>query len=459
MGGVNSTLSKNTTDVINKTVNDITTNITNKCNTNDSNIQKISFKIGNISGCDINFSNFGQTINSNVSADCTQTNVTANDLKSAMNNNLQSYADTLRTSGSLALAETTKSENYTKLQNIVNNDLVLNDLSEAINTLSKEQDMTTELGNIICYPYTDSNGVIHNNTVNFSDLTQNIVSNVVSKALQSNNSLNTAVNNFDNTVSSTAKATAKGMFDGIAGIAGSITGSIFMIIFGLIFVLAFFPSLLKGIMPGGGNGNNNGESSGSGSGSGSAGVSKAKKKMVAGALVIIFILLAIGLTVNSLIYFDGNIKQSDKSTINGIFYASCALAVVTFLLFSIYGILFATGKTGNKGAKYLLIACMIFTVLFITISVSLQTVYSKYKQDYNDSNVNSGAVDPAPIPNGSLRSNNLNRRKTEQFSNGYSYGYDGWYNQNINDYTGYVRKTANDEYLSQLKDSMYCQLN
>ncbi len=69
-GGGNKTVSKNTVDILNNTVNDIRTEIKNVCSAKSRNEQTINIKVGQIIGCNTNISGFDQTINSNLTSDC-----------------------------------------------------------------------------------------------------------------------------------------------------------------------------------------------------------------------------------------------------------------------------------------------------------------------------------------------------------------------------------------------------
>jgi ABC-type multidrug transport system fused ATPase/permease subunit len=239
MGGVSSTLSSNTLNIINETVNSITSDITKKCENKTENIQTMSVTIKDPIGCSVRVSGIDQTINSKVNTTCLQTNITKTELQTKLNNKIDQVAESLKTAGSLSLFDITKTDNMTTLRNTVNNNTVLTELTEAINKDINYQNNDILLDGIVCRPIITKdawgNQTIHGDTIDVVNINQTIISDTVFKGLQSSESLNKAVVDVDNDISQAAKSTSLGLFDGIATAGGPLVMIIALIVIGCIF--------------------------------------------------------------------------------------------------------------------------------------------------------------------------------------------------------------------------------
>lgn len=210
-------------DVINTTINKITSKIENECSQRSENIQTFRLKIGNISGCKENiFNDINQSTTVSYNASCTQTTLSANDMQQILSNELENYQKT--NSGFLSLNANVNTA-VANLKNVINNEVNNEKLSKSLQENIAKQAIDLEMGNITC---------ARDGNFNISRITQIIVSNGVYNTLQTNEELNKMVTELDNAIKQTSDITSKGIAEFITAL-GSLGGIIFLAIIAVIF--------------------------------------------------------------------------------------------------------------------------------------------------------------------------------------------------------------------------------
>jgi hypothetical protein len=220
MGGVNTTLSTSITNITNEVVNNITNKMEKNCESKSENKQMMKIILNNIRGCSLNLSEISQGIDSKIDMNCVQSSITKTELKTVLKNSLDQLTESLRTCGSLALVETTASTSIVNLRNVITNDIVIDDLMNAMNKTVNTQNKEIIIDGYDCPPITTKdafgNKTVTPGSIDINNLTQVIKSDVVMKALQDSKALTSAVIEVDNDLKIATSATALGVFDGIA---------------------------------------------------------------------------------------------------------------------------------------------------------------------------------------------------------------------------------------------------
>ncbi len=214
MGGVSATFSKNTVDILNKTVNSISSKSTHNCTNNMMNNQKMTFNIGKIYGCSLRIG-ANQNITANINSDCKQINVTKQELKTAFTNAVDQLAQTLLEAGSLSVANVQNSENITKLRNVVENQLNYESIANTINANVANQSTAVNIDEIHCFPMKIKdvwgNEKVSGDSINLDNFSQTIMSNAIFKSVQDNQTLMNAITSVDNQISQEASNTSRGL--------------------------------------------------------------------------------------------------------------------------------------------------------------------------------------------------------------------------------------------------------
>jgi hypothetical protein len=401
MGGANSTLSRTTNNVINQSVSDITKRITNICQTNSSNTQTIRITIGSIKGCSVNFSNIGQTIDTKINNDCTTVVLDTVDIQNDLKNNIEASAEALKKSTFFEVGNNTVADAVNNLINIVDNKMLMESITQDItNSLNNQNIETTIANGIECYPYPDENGKIQQNTVNFSNLTQNAIGSIVLKSLSDNTALFNAVTAFDNTVKASSKAVTEGMFEGIAAVFGSLFIIPILIICLFIYIVKKSSGGLASLIPGRGAAAGYGAPTlpGNGGTPPPPGMVPTKGSSLKKWGVIFFVLVSMIIEMMVFLYVY-KIKDSPE-------YIICmAMAIVSGIILIIVLGLLGFGIIKGFNYRKRIMVFMILLILFYiglsigTIAYSIQIVDKMVKDNKNNTtSPNSTHSNPTSSP-------------------------------------------------------------
>ncbi len=310
MGGAASvTMSKNTTNIINNMVNNISNDMTKDCGVNSTNTQSIKISLRNIDNCSLDMSNISQGMNSSVSLDCAQSQVTKIDLETALKNAVDQLAESTKSAGTMSLIDVTNTENFTDLKNTVDNIIKNDSLMKAINNSTNAQNNDITIDGFRCFPLTTrdiyGNVTTTGDSLKFGNISQQLTSNVVAKALQNSDDLVKAVQKVDNDISQAAKSTNKGVFESIGNMMSGFSGAMIVLVF-LICVVGYVVYGKSGLQ--------NGQSGQGGQGGSTTGTPMYKTKITCvGGLFLCSIAFAISLyaTLSQKAYADRAYAKDD----------------------------------------------------------------------------------------------------------------------------------------------------
>lgn len=242
--GNGQTISRNTMNVLNKTVNDITSKLVKRCEQNSNITQDIKISVKNIRGCSsLNISDFNQNTTSTMNTECETITISSTELQTVIKNNFEQVSKAANSGGLFqGFANKTTSENITNLDNLINNISLMEELSTAISNSSTVQNFELNIDGFYCTPQF-INGVEQPSVFNLSDINQNIVQDKTLKGLLSSEIFNKAVIDVDNSLVQDSSAISGG---------GGLMEMLFMIIV-LIIVLGMVGGMMKGGGGGGGN--------------------------------------------------------------------------------------------------------------------------------------------------------------------------------------------------------------
>lgn len=215
-GGGNETVSKNTLDVVNNTINDISVTIEKNCKISSDTSQTIDLKIKSIQNCtNVSMGNLSQSINSSGKLDCKTSNISSVELTSILKNNLSQFSESTKSGLFSGFGNTTRADNEAYINNLVTNKTAMTDIANAINEGINKQYAKIEIENVTC-PVQKNIDIFGNVTYiptsfNINNIDQYIINEQVAKALLSSETYIKTLTDIDNNIKQEAKASLEGM--------------------------------------------------------------------------------------------------------------------------------------------------------------------------------------------------------------------------------------------------------
>lgn len=247
MGAGNSTYSNVTNNIVNKTLNDISSSIKNTCKINTTNQQKIAIKLSNIRGCKkLDISRISQAMNNTAMLDCKNTSLDQTTLKNDLATKLDAAAKSVQDSPFFSFGNQSVAIAVNNALSEITNRSNIEKIAENIMNTLNNQDLSIEIDNYRCRPYMDENGKEQGAEINISDLNQDIINNIVAKAISENTNIMEAINKIDNEAKVSASATSLGLTSVLLGLFIPLIIIIFIVI--IYKVVTNSKSSVKGIL-------------------------------------------------------------------------------------------------------------------------------------------------------------------------------------------------------------------
>lgn len=211
MGAGNSTMSTAINDIINRTVNNISTDIKSSCIIDNTNRQNVDINLSKITGCGLNITGINQNINATSTMDCKNANIDQTTLMNTLTNNLEAGAKTVKDSPFFSFGDQASATAINKALNEVTNNVNVSKIAESIMKSLNDQNIAINIQEWKCVPHKDKKGNIIGTELNIGDINQDILNNVVLNALTENQSVVDAATTIDNTMKANASATSLGL--------------------------------------------------------------------------------------------------------------------------------------------------------------------------------------------------------------------------------------------------------
>jgi hypothetical protein len=196
--------SKNSTDVVNKSLTDVVMKNTSSCKAQQGSKQTMIFGPINSDGCTVKISNISQDAKLSQNFSCIQDLKQDNDIINQISNKLKQDAEA-KTSG-FNLFNFAGSFNTSKAVNDVTSKIDLRNITDCIATNLQEQNFEQNGINIKCYPWMDAKDRV----VDINNINQSIVSSQVANCLSKSEQSMKALNTFDNEIEQIAKSSVVG---------------------------------------------------------------------------------------------------------------------------------------------------------------------------------------------------------------------------------------------------------
>ncbi len=211
MGAGNSTMSTAVNDIVNRTINNISTDIKSTCKIDNTNIQNVDINLSKITGCSLNITGISQNINATSTMDCKNANIDQTALENNLKNNLESGAKTVKDSPFFSFGDKASADSINKALNDITNNVNVSKIAESIMKSLNDQNIAININEYRCFPYKDKKGNIIGTELNIGDINQDILNNVVLNSLTENQNVVDATTTVDNVMKANASATSLGL--------------------------------------------------------------------------------------------------------------------------------------------------------------------------------------------------------------------------------------------------------
>lgn len=238
MGAGNSTYSTAINNVINESVNNISSDIRNICASTNANKQSVNISLDKVTNCqNINIVGISQSITATSTLDCKSANIDSLSLETIIKNNVEANAKTMKDSPFFSFGDKAASESVNKVVNSIVSNINLSKIAENVASQLNDQNIAINIKEWTCTPYRNKNGNYVKTELNIKNLNQDILNNVVLKAFSQNQTVIDTLTTADNELKASADATSLGMTSAMLGI--------FLGLFGFIILIIFFVVIFK----------------------------------------------------------------------------------------------------------------------------------------------------------------------------------------------------------------------
>lgn len=203
--GASQTKSTSIVDITKKITTEVISKNASECGAKNNNKQEMSFSNIKTKGCQVDFSNFGQTIKVSQDFSCSQTNENKNKLQNELTDKLKN--EVLAESSGLTVGlSNTETKAITKMATDISNKIDITNISKCVAETLNSQKMKFEKIEVDC-----TDNPPDQKKLSFNNLQQEIISTQVAKCIQGNSAATDAINKLQTDVDNKAKAKSEGV--------------------------------------------------------------------------------------------------------------------------------------------------------------------------------------------------------------------------------------------------------